>query len=70
MIASGYIEMNLDGVHYSVRPGEVIPARLIEYWTACNKIARMKAHGIIKDEATSVKAESLSNKMDKKEEKK
>lgn len=70
MRASGFISVTLDGVLYRVNPGEVVPARLIEYWTACNKIARMKAQGIIKDEAASVKADSPSNKIDKKEEKK
>ena len=48
--------VKVDGVKYSIKAGEVIPPSLMQYWTACNMVARMKAQGIIRDEM-EVKAE-------------
>ena len=57
--------VKIDGVKYSIKAGEVIPPILMQYWTACNMVARMKAQGIIRDEMevkAEVKSESKKEK--------
>jgi hypothetical protein len=57
MKSSVEIKVKVDGVSYTVKAGEVIPAVLAEYWASCKCVEQMRKDGIIQDEPSSIRQE-------------